>query len=103
VLTNLVTGQINQGCKPPDFTLAQGGLNFGTSTIPVSLDGRFLIDFDSAGKVDGDPATGHITITGQFSGTAATGTLSRTSNFTYQGRAYACGSGVQTWKADLTG
>jgi hypothetical protein len=103
VVTNLVTGQINQGCNPPGVGLSQGNLNFGSSTIPVSPDGRFVVEFDYQGMVDDLPSTGHITVTGQFSGSSASGNLSKTSNFTYQGTAYSCGSGLQTWKADLTG
>jgi len=101
-VTNLVTGQINEGCTPGG-SLYGGDLNFGTSTIPIATDGSFTIDIPYEGKVDEDVSTGHLTIIGHLSGNTATGTLSDTVSFTSDGTQYSCGSGLQTWTATRTG
>jgi len=101
-VTHLVTGQINEGCSPGG-SLYGGDLNFGTSMIPIAVDGSFTIDIPYTGTVDEDPSTGHLTIIGHFSGTTATGTLSDTVSFTSEGTQFSCGSGLQTWTATRTG
>jgi hypothetical protein len=98
---NLVTGQVNEGCTPPAH-LYGGEYKSGAATIPIASDGSFKIDFDYRGTIADAPTTGHFTITGHFSGAVASGTLSDTTNFTYQGVSYACGSGLQTWTATRT-
>ncbi len=102
-VTHLVTGQINEGCNPPAFTLAGGDLNFGNSTIPIAADGTFTIDTPYQSKVDEDPSTGHLTIIGHLSAGTATGTLSDTVTFTHDGIQYSCESGLRTWTATRTG
>jgi hypothetical protein len=101
-VTHLVTGQINEGCWPGG-SLYGGDLNFGESTIPIAADGSFTIDAPYQSKVDDDPSTGHLTITGHFSAGTATGTLSDTVSFTHDGTQYSCGSGQQTWTATRSG
>jgi hypothetical protein len=101
-LTNIVTGQINEGCTPP-LHLYGGNYRSGSGLIPISADGSFRIDFDYRSSIGGSPATGHFTVTGHFGAATATGTLSDSVNFTYSGVAYSCGSGLQTWSASRTG
>jgi hypothetical protein len=101
-VTHLVTGQINEGCSPGG-SLYGGDLNFGTSMIPIAVDGSFTIDIPYTGTVDENPSTGHLTIIGHLSGTTATGTLSDTVSFTSEGTQFSCGSGLQTWTATRTG
>jgi hypothetical protein len=100
-VTNIVTGQINEGCTPPGH-LYGGNFKSGAALIPISSSGDFKIDFDYTGTVGTSPSTGHFTITGHFSAGTPTGTLSDTTNFTDNGIAYTCGSGLQTWTANRT-
>jgi hypothetical protein len=103
-VTNVTTGQINEGCTPGGVTLSGGNFHSGAGLIPLAPDGSFRIDFDYRGNFsDGTPYTGHFTIAGKFSGSSVTGTLSDSTNFTFSGTAYTCGSGVQTWTATRTG
>jgi hypothetical protein len=98
----VTTGQINQGCTPPGHIYG-GGLN-QAGPLAIASDGSFVIDSDFQGTFsDGTPYTGHFNLTGRFSGTSATGTLSANLSFTAGGTGYACGSGVQTWTATRTG
>jgi hypothetical protein len=101
-VTHLVTGNINEGCTPGG-SLAGGDLNYGTETLPIATDGSFTINTDYQGQVDQDPSTGHLAIIGHLTGGMATGTLSKTTNFTHEGTQYSCGSGLQTWTATRTG
>ncbi len=99
-VTNIATGQINQGCTPPGH-ISGGGLHSSTRTL--AADGSFVVDFDYTGSFsDGTPYSGHFNLTGRFSGSTATGTLSVTLNFTDNGTGYHCGSGQQTWSAVKT-
>jgi len=99
-VTNLTTGQINQGCTPPAHIFG-GGIR--ATNVPVSSDGSFVVDFSFTGNFsDGTPYSGHDNITGRFSGATATGTLTSTLNFTANGTGYSCGSGQQTWTATRT-
>jgi len=96
-VTSLTTGQVNQGCTPPGH-LFGGGLQ--DASTPVASDSSFVVAFDLSGSFsDGTPYSGHYNLTGHFSGATATGTISVTTNFTDNGTAYSCGSGVQTWTA----
>jgi hypothetical protein len=100
-VTNLTTGQINQGCTPPGHIYG-GGLKDASAAI--SADGSFLIDFDYQGTFsDGTAYNGHFNLSGHFSGSSASGTLSATLNFAAGGTGYRCGSGQQTWTANRTG
>jgi hypothetical protein len=101
-VTNVVTGQINEGCNPPAH-LFGGNFSSGPALIPIRTDGSFTIDFDYTGTVGDSPSTGHFNITGHLSNVTATGTLSDSTNFTVDGVAYSCGSGLQTWSASRTG
>jgi hypothetical protein len=99
--TNISTGQINQGCTPPGH-ISGGGIE-GASR-PIATDGTFVVNFDFQGTFsDGTAYSGNLNMTGHFSGSSASGTLSATLNFTDNGTAYACGSGQQTWTATRTG
>jgi hypothetical protein len=100
-VTNIHTGQINQGCTPPGH-LFGGGISMATRTL--GSDGSFVVDFPASGSFsDGTQYTAHYNLTGRFSGSTATGTLTVTTNFTANGTAYSCGSGQQTWTATRTG
>jgi len=99
--TNITTGQINQGCNPAGH-ISGGGIQ-GASR-PIATDGTFVVNFDFQGTFDdGTPYSGNLNMTGRFSGSSASGTLSATLNFADNGTAYACGSGQQTWTATRTG
>ena len=100
VVQNFNTGQINEGCNPPAH-LAGG--NFHGGSAQIAADGAFRIENDYTSTVSGVPSTGHFSLTGRFSGTTATGTMSDTTRFTYGGVAYSCGSGQQTWTATKSG
>jgi hypothetical protein len=100
-VTNIRTGQINQGCTPPAHIFG-GGITDATRT--VASDGTFLVDFTFDGTFsDGTAYNGRITMTGKFTAATASGTLSATLNFVDNGIAFACGSGQQTWTASRTG
>jgi hypothetical protein len=100
-LTNLQTGQVNESCNPADITLAGGNLSFG-GPFPVAVDGSFSINTTLNGTVDGNPSTVTIAITGHVSGGSASGTYRDDTSFTYNGTAYGCSSGNQTWTASKT-
>jgi hypothetical protein len=100
-VVNLSTGQINEGCTPTAYIY---GGNIRGASAPVSSDGAFVLDGPYQGKFnDGTSYSGHFNLTGHFSGTTATGTISDSLNFTSNGTAYSCGSGQQTWTATRTG
>ena len=99
--TNISTGQINQGCTPPAHI---SGWGIEGASRPIANDGTFVINFDFQGTFsDGTAYSGNLSMTGHFSGSSVSGTLSATLNFTDNGTAYACGSGQQTWMATRTG
>jgi len=100
-VTNLVTGQVNQGCTP-HFSLYGGEINLGTYLISIAPDGSFALSYSSGGTVGSIPATGSTSITGHISGATAVGTLEETTSFTYNGVAYSCESGRQTWTVTRT-
>ena len=101
-VTNIVTGQINEGCNPAGVTLSGGNFRIA-GPVPLTSDGTFTIDGDYTSRVGDNPSTGHLTLIGHFSGATATGTLEDTTRFTDNGVAYSCGSGRQTWTATRTG
>jgi hypothetical protein len=101
-VTNISTGQINEGCTPAG-SLGGGNVRSGGAVIPIAADGTFKLDYDYTGTVGGSPSTGHLTLIGHFTGATATGTLEDKTSFTYNGVAYSCGSGQQTWTASRTG
>jgi hypothetical protein len=100
-LSNLQTGQVNESCEPPDFTLAGGNLSFG-GPFPVALDGSFTISTTLTGTVGGDPSTDKIVITGHVANGSASGTYRDDTSFTDNGTAYGCTSGTQAWTASKT-
>jgi hypothetical protein len=101
-VTNLKTGQINQGCTPP-FNLYGGRIDLGTYLMFISRDGSFGVEYSGTGTIGTAPAQGRASLTGHFSGPVAVGNLQRTTTFTNGGVAYSCGSGLQTWTATRTG
>jgi len=96
---NFSTGQINAGCNPP-LHLAGGNVQGGSAEIAAGS--TFKIDFDYPSTIAGNPYTGHVTITGRFSGTTATGTMRNTLSFTLDGVQYSCESGLLSWTATRT-
>ena len=93
MMLNLMTGQVNQSCDPPDFTLFGG--NFGFTNIPIAADGTFSLDYHGTQDLDGSPATYEDQFNGKFSGNTASGTLVSTLQVTN----YNCYSGTVTWTA----
>lgn len=71
----------------------------GNFKIDVTFNGTITIDQNT------DPTTDHVTITGHFSGSSASGTFLEVTQFTDSstGTAYTCSSNPQTWTATLTG
>ena len=100
IVQNFATGQINEGCNPPAH-LAGG--NFRGGAASIAADGTFRIENNYTSTVSGVPSIGHLTLTGHFSGGTANGTLSVTTTFTFEGVAYTCGSGQQSWTAARSG
>ena len=100
-LTNLQTGQLNESCNPPDFTLA-GGQQTLRGPFPVARDGSFSINLSTSTSIDGTPGTDTLVITGQISGGVATGTYRDDTAFSSNGTAYSCTTGNQTWSAAWT-
>jgi Calx-beta domain/RTX calcium-binding nonapeptide repeat (4 copies) len=101
-ISGLRTGQVNESCNPNYITLAGGNLDFGTTTFPIAADASFSIDVTEQGTVAGSPLTAHITITGHFSGNAASGTFLQTDAFTLAGFNFSCTSNLQTWSVTHT-
>jgi hypothetical protein len=106
-LSNIVTGQVNESCNPDTLGLYGGNLPGGGALIDSS--GNFKIDVTFNGTLtidqNTDPTTDHVTITGHFSGSSASGTFLEVTQFTDSstGTAYTCSSNPQTWTATLTG
>jgi hypothetical protein len=101
--SGLKTGQINQGCTP-QFHLSGNYLNMPTTYAFVPTTGNFTIDQDLSGWHLGDtPMTEHLTVHGHMDGEVGSGTLELKSAFTYNGVAYTCGSGLQTWTVAKVG
>jgi hypothetical protein len=99
----LKTGQINQGCTP-GLSLSGNYLNLPTTYAFVPTTGNFTIDQDLTGWHLGDtPMTEHLTIHGHMNGEVGSGSIELKSAFTYNGVAYTCGSGLQTWTVARVG
>ena len=105
-VTNLVTGQINQSCGG-GVNISQGSLDYGDYRIPINSQGSFTSDETWKGKISDGSTTAetstHVVITGHFTGDTASGTLLKTIAFTWNGTAFSCTSGNQTWSATRTG
>jgi hypothetical protein len=99
---NLTTGQINESCN--GFNLFGGNLAQSGPVASIASDGSFTIQSNnSATFPDGTPYEDHLTITGQLSGSSATGTLLDNTSFTRSGTSVSCTSNPQTWSASRTG
>jgi hypothetical protein len=69
---------------------------------PIDSSGSFLIDWN--GELDGGegftgPVKFRVTIVGKIDGSAATGTVRSSSDFTFEGEHYVCNSGQLPWAA----
>ena len=95
-VTNVVTGQINEGCNG-GFTLFGFAGKWVTDILPIDAGGGFSVDFPYITTVNSSAATGKFTLTGHLNGAVGVGNFQKTTNFTENGTAYACGSGLQTW------
>ena len=103
----LKTGQINAGCTP-QFNLYGGNLHWPNSTFPVSLSGDFTIDtninYGAGAAADwGSNWSGHLTVRGHMNRKVGSGSIEVKNAFTWNGTAYTCGSGLQTWTVTRTG
>ena len=96
----LKTGQINEGCTP-QFHLYGGNVDWPNYVVPVTLAGDFTLD-TSVTYADSNWAAGHVTIRGHMTGQVGSGSLEVKDAFTYNGTAYTCGSGLQTWTVTRT-
>jgi hypothetical protein len=94
----LKTGQINQGCTP-QFHLYGGNFDWANSEFSLTAAGDFTIDTNLIyGGTDwGNNWSGHLTVHGHMNGQAGSGSIEVKNAFTYNGTAYTCGSGLQTW------
>lgn len=95
-VTNVVTGQINQGCNG-GFTLWGGAGTWVSGRLPIDSSGRFTVDFPYQNVVNASASNGRFTLTGHLNGAVGVGNFQVTTNFIENGVAYACGSGLQTW------
>jgi hypothetical protein len=97
-ISHFVTGQINQGCTPPDFTIYGNNQNAGNYTVPIASDGTWTIDATYQSYLDNTyPTSNHIKVTGHMNGSVGTGNLELTTTFAAFGKAYTCDSGLVTW------
>jgi RTX calcium-binding nonapeptide repeat (4 copies) len=84
-----------------------GGVNFGTSTIPIEDNGAFTASGNWDGSdVQGDATWTHsdVTLTGRFdTATSVSGTVVLNERLTYKGTAYQCSSGTISWTATKQG
>ena len=82
-----------------------GGVNFGTTTIPIEDNGAFTASGSWDGNdVQGDATWTHwdVTLTGRFdTATSVSGTVALNERLTYKGTAYQCSSGEIRWTATL--
>lgn len=97
-VTNVVTGQINEGCNG-GTTLSGSSGTWVTDILPIDASGSFAADFPYQYTVGSSAATGRFTLTGHLNGAVGVGNFSKTTNFSENGVAYTCGSGLQTWTA----
>jgi hypothetical protein len=95
-VTNIVTGQINEGCNG-GFNLFGFAGKWVSDILPLDASGGFSADFPYATTVNQSAATGQFTVTGHMSGAVGVGNFQKTTRFSENGVAYACGSGLQTW------
>jgi hypothetical protein len=81
--------------------------DFGASTFPVTSDGSFTVDYSHQSWIDFPDVrvttNARLTINGHMLGSTATGNLQLSVTFVYQGIAFSCGSGLQTWTATRVG
>jgi hypothetical protein len=86
-MTNLVTGEIDESCNPPDITFWFINLD-GNGPYDLSTDGSFSIEGSGTTEVDGSPAPYSIKIGGTVSGTSASGVLHVGTSLTLNGQGY---------------
>jgi hypothetical protein len=95
-VTNVVTGQINEGCNG-GVTLSGFAGTWVTDILPIDASGGFASDAPYITTVSSSAATGRFTLTGHLNGAVGVGNFQKTTNFSANGTAYTCGSGLQTW------
>ena len=81
-----------------------GGLNYGAARISIGADGGFTVNNNWSGGWAIDPsipAKGSEQITGQIQGSQASGTVTVSIEFDYQGRHWRCATEQQTWTATV--
>lgn len=96
-VVNLVTGQINESCNPPEHI--SGGNLRAPGPYPIAADGSFSIGGTLTISISGTAGTRKVAITGRFAGATADGTFRTDTTFTIGGTGYTCNSGDQTWTA----
>jgi hypothetical protein len=97
-LTNLLTGEIDESCDPPEITFWFDNIE-APGPSPVSADGSFLIGGSGTTTIEGAPAPYAIKLTGKVSGAAASGVLHVDTSLTLNSAGYSCSSGDQPWTA----
>jgi hypothetical protein len=95
-VTNVVTGQINEGCNG-GVTLSGFAGTWITDVLPIDASGGFASDAPYITTVSSSAATGRFTLTGHLNGAVGVGNFQKTTNFSANATAYTCGSGLQTW------
>ena len=98
-LTNLHTGQINEGCTPPDYYIYGGQLTYN-GPFPVGSDGSFEIKDAFVTTIGGVATNETVDITGHVANGIAAGTLHVENSFYYYGQ-YDC-TDTQSWTASKT-
>lgn len=99
-VVNWRTNEIPEECEGGGI-LRGGFWAVYPTPAPISNEGNFLIDWEgtvTADWLDG-PAKFHVTIAGHIEGSSASGTVTSSSEFDYEGEHYRCASGQLSWEA----
>ncbi len=76
-----------------------GPLDFGSFEMSIDDAGQFGYEGTSNGTIGGVPATFTTKVTGVAKDSSASGTVTLSSEFVYDGTRYQCSTGLKTWSA----
>ena len=73
-LKDFKLSDVNLSCQPPDLVSVNvPGTTLAREPVTIKLDGTFVIDFSQSGVIEGTSFTQTVKVTGNFSGTTASG------------------------------
>ncbi len=98
-VTGFRSNYIREDCDKGGYVY--GTVNWGSARYPIDTNGSFAFSATSQGTIDDAPATFVDEVTGHFDGPNATGTVTGSSEFDFDGTHYKCTSGRRTWTAAL--